>query len=152
MNDDSAALEAALNRCEELGHDSVNSRANCPGHGVHFKPLVLTGTFAGQAAGRRRAIALMMGIACVRRKQLAAMYTAPQSVLPHVVPLARSTRLTRTYGGRRLKKIPEGKKVPVTELVNQEENEEEAPVSDRQISASFRLAATRWSLAAAAGP
>jgi hypothetical protein len=30
----------------------------------------------------------------------------------------------------------------VTELVNQEENEEEAPVSDRQISASFRLAAT----------
>ena len=36
MSDDSAALGAAPNRCDERGHDCLNSRENCTGHGVHF--------------------------------------------------------------------------------------------------------------------
>ena len=36
MSDDSAAPGAAPNRCDERGHDCLNSKENCPGHGVHF--------------------------------------------------------------------------------------------------------------------
>ncbi len=42
MNDGSAAAGAAPNRCDERRHDSLNSRENCPGHGVHFKYLQAT--------------------------------------------------------------------------------------------------------------
>lgn len=51
VNDDSAALGAAPNRCDELRHDSLNSRANCPRHGVHFTRTVPVAHGAGKVRG-----------------------------------------------------------------------------------------------------
>lgn len=56
--------------------------------------------------------------------------------VPLVPPIARSIRLKRARGGRRLKKIPG------SESVNRKEAEEAAAVSERLMLATFRLAAT----------